>query len=405
LFYCVKFPLASETFVLNQIVSFIKMGYEVEILSVYPGDLDKLHEDYIKYELRNKVSYIFDKDISLNNKIYQLGIRAWYSIKSLVKGHFSSFNVSQFGFLSYSLVLPSLIGRMNKKLNGDIIVAHFGPCGVLANALRSSSLLQGKVVTVFHGYDLSATVLLKRYKLAYKSLFLQGDLFLPVSNMWKNRLLDMGCTEEKIGVVRMGIQLKDFPFKPRKLNTDCIRLISVCRLTEKKGIKYAISACNILNRAGYNFHYTIIGYGELLDELNKMIIDLDLKSKVDIIGFQPQSIVKKMLSNSDVFLLPSVTASNGDMEGIPVALMEAMATGLPVISSYHSGIPELIQNDYSGWLCQEGNSQEIANCIIKLIEDKVEINDIEKNARNHIELNFNQDNEYNKMATMLEHIR
>ncbi|MGK2611977.1 glycosyltransferase [Escherichia coli] len=142
-----------------------------------------------------------------------------------------------------------------------------------------------------------------------------------------------------------------------------------------------------------------------MDELNKMIIDLDLKSKVDIIGFQPQSIVKKMLSNSDVFLLPSVTASNGDMEGIPVALMEAMATGLPVISSYHSGIPELIQNDYSGWLCQEGNSQEIANCIIKLIEDKVEINDIEKNARNHIELNFNQDNEYNKMATMLEHIR
>lgn len=123
--------MASETFVLNQIVSFIKMGYEVEILSVYPGDLDKLHEDYIKYELRNKVSYIFDKDISLNNKIYQLGIRAWYSIKSLVKGHFSSFNVSQFGFLSYSLVLPSLIGRMNKKLNGDIIVAHFGPCGFL----------------------------------------------------------------------------------------------------------------------------------------------------------------------------------------------------------------------------------------------------------------------------------
>ncbi|VFS57082.1 colanic acid biosynthesis glycosyltransferase WcaL [Raoultella planticola] len=93
------------------------------------------------------------------------------------------------------------------------------------------------------------------------------------------------------------------------------------------------------------------------------------------------------------------------MEGIPVALMEAMAIGLPVISTYHSGIPELIDNDVSGWLCTERNFHEIAEILISIVKRERNLKFIEDNARSKIETSFNQVREYEKMAELLEHIR
>ena len=175
-------------------------------------------------------------------------------------------------------------------------------------------------------------------------------------------------------------------------------------MTEKKGLRYAIQACDILNKSGYRFQYDIVGYGELNAELQQLISKYGLEDKVNIIGFQPQSVVKKLLMKSDVFLLPSVTANNGDMEGIPVALMEAMAIGLPVISTFHSGIPELIENDVSGWLCDERDFQAIANILISLLKDQKDLKYIQDNARRKIELSFNQEKEYSQMANLLERL-
>ncbi|WP_117085591.1 glycosyltransferase, partial [Klebsiella pneumoniae] len=278
------------------------------------------------------------------------------------------------------------------------------PCGVLANCLRSCGVLHGKIVTVFHGYDLSATNLLNRYKGFYKRLFNDGDLFLPVSHVWESKLIEMGCDKGKISVIRMGIQIENFSFYPRPFRNEPLKIISVCRLTEKKGLRYAIQACDILNKSGYRFQYDIVGYGELNAELQQLISKYGLEDKVNIIGFQPQSVVKKLLMKSDVFLLPSVTANNGDMEGIPVALMEAMAIGLPVISTFHSGIPELIENDVSGWLCDERDFQAIANILISLLKDQKDLKYIQDNARRKIELSFNQEKEYSQMANLLERL-
>lgn len=405
LFFCIRFPLASETFVLNQVVSFIKMGYEVSILSVYPGDMDKLHEDYVRYDIKNKVSHIFENDLSTKNNFSKLGGRALFSLKALMNGRFSAFDTRRFGFLAYSLLLPSLIGCMRRKVESEIIVSHFGPCGVLANSLKQCGFLSGKIITVFHGYDLSATRLLNRYSAFYKKLFIEGDLFFPVSQVWETKLIEMGCSKEKINIIRMGIKVDEFNYTPRELSYERLRVISVCRLTEKKGLNYAIQACDILNKSGYDFNYTIIGYGDLQDSLQELINKLNLEKKVKIVGFQPQSVVKTMLMESDIFLLPSITASNGDMEGIPVALMEAMAIGLPVISTYHSGIPELIDDDFSGWLCPERDFLKIAEILISIINGERDVKYIEGNARIKIEESFNQVKEYKKMAALLEHIR
>ncbi|HHT0496714.1 TPA: glycosyltransferase [Raoultella planticola] len=403
-FFCIKFPIASETFVLKQIISFIEMGHDVNIISLYQGDMDKVHDDYYKYGIDERVDFIFASEGKKGkyNKIHTLCKRVSSSIKCILKGNFSPFNILKYRSFATNLFLPSLVGKIDKKFSSDVIVAHFGPSGVLANYLRSCGCLQGKIATVFHGYDLSAKELLNKYHGSYQDLFLEGELFLPISNLWKNKLIELGCSPGKISVIRMGIKIEDFTFLERNFSESQLKIVSVCRLIEKKGISYAINACRQLKDAGINFCYKIVGYGDLIDELQSEINKYELDDVVKIVGFQPQEVVRDILLDSHIFLLPSVTAVNGDMEGIPVALMEAMATGLPVISTYHSGIPELITNSKTGWLCPERDSASIAKALYEVIRTKEIIPDIIHNARLQIEENFNQDVEYKKMACLLE---
>jgi colanic acid/amylovoran biosynthesis glycosyltransferase len=123
----------------------------------------------------------------------------------------------------------------------------------------------------------------------------------------------------------------------------------------------AIEACRQLKARGVDFRYRILGIGPWERRLRTLIEQYQLEDYVDMPGFKPSHEVKVMLDEADVFLLPSVTGADGDMEGIPVALMEAMAVGIPVVSTVHSGIPELIQSDYSGWLVPENNAPALAD--------------------------------------------
>lgn len=403
-FFCIKFPIASETFVLNQVISFMKMGFDVNIISLYPGDMDKIHEDFKEFQVHKKVTYIFESDNS-GGKICTLLQRSFLSLKCLAKGNFTAFYFHRFKSFSKNLLLPSLAGKIKKRFEADIFIAHFGPSGVLANYLRNIGCLKGKLVTVFHGNDLSAKELLIKYKHGYQDLFCEGDYFLPISNLWRNKLIELGCSSEKISVIRMGIKVDDFPFEMRTVNNSILKIVSVCRMTEKKGLAYSINACKLLKAQGVKFDYKIVGYGELTQELQKLIIQSGLEKQVQIIGFQPQVEVKKILRHSNVFLLPSVTAANGDMEGIPVALMEAMASGLPVVSTFHSGIPELITDGKSGWLCSERDSEGIALALCKIINEKNNVSNIVVAARKQIEDNFNQKVEYGKMASLLESLK
>lgn len=405
LFFCIKFPLASETFVLNQIISFIKNGYEVEILSIYPGDFKNIHDDFYKYDLPSRTSYLYANDPSGEGRLSLLMKRSILLFKYFYKLNVQSFNIKRYGFLSYSLLLPTLSVASDKRYRADVIIAHFGHCGVIANYLRELKIISGKLVTVFHGYDLSAKELLDKYSNDYKKLFLSGDCFLPISNLWKNKLIQMGCPENLTSVIRMGIKTNDFVFQERVIDMDCIKIISVCRLTEKKGLEYAIKACKLLKEKGYKFTYKIIGYGELADHLSNLIKGLQLTDCVELTGFHPQSIVRKILSESNIFLLPSVTANNGDMEGIPVAIMEAMASGLPVITTYHSGIPELVEDSHSGWLCPERDANAIVNALIAAIENPNLYSSVAVNARSKVYECFNEHKEFNKMCSLLERVK
>lgn len=400
-FFTMRFPVSSETFVLNQVTYFIDQGYDVEIISVFPGDFTNRHAAFDHYRLAEKTHYLLPEDKSSNaDKLKQ---RLQIVLPKLLKpGTLRSLNVGRYGPQTSKLLLPAIVARAKKTFTADLFLVHFGYAGALANKLRELNVLRGKQATVFHGADISRRHILNEHKQDYRNLFSQTELLLPISHLWENKLIDMGCPPEKIQVSRMGIEPEKFNFQPRAGLHSPLRIISVARLTEKKGLGVAVEACRFLKAQGASFEYTIIGNGEMEAMLRDTIHQAGLEDCVKMVGFKPQEEIKRNLDEADIFLLPSLTASDGDMEGIPVALMEAMAVGLPVVSSDHSGIPELIEHNVSGWLAPEGDAQALGVLLLKLANSEVDIAPVVAAARKKVEKEFNQHISWRQLATLLE---
>jgi colanic acid/amylovoran biosynthesis glycosyltransferase len=164
-----------------------------------------------------------------------------------------------------------------------------------------------------------------------------------------------------------------------------LRVLSVGRFTETKGLKYAsrgVKAC----RAPVALR--LIGYGELESELRREAL-ADGANPVEFLGRMPHERVLQSMSTSDVVLLPSVVAESGDMEGIPVALMEAMARGCLVIATRHSGIPELVDSGRSGILVPEHSPGDIAEALEQIASGAHQVPALRRNARAVVERHFN----------------
>ena len=402
-FFTMRFPVASETFVLNQVTHFIDAGYEVEIISVFPGDLVNRHAAFDEYGLAAKTHYLLPEEkISIVDKLNQ---RIKLVLPKVTKPSLlRSLNVRRYGAQSSKLLLPSIVANAKQTFTADVFLVHFGYAGALANKLRELGVLKGKQATVFHGADISRRHILEEHKLDYVNLFRQSELMLPISNLWKNKLIEMGCPPEKIHVTRMGIEPEKFNFQPRQAFQTPLRIVSVARLTEKKGLDVAVKASAILKQRGGQFQYTIIGNGDQDEMMRDFIAREGMEDCVSMPGFKPQEEIRRALSEADIFLLPSKTAADGDMEGIPVALMEAMAVGLPVVSTFHSGIPELIEYNVSGWLVEEDDPEALAETLLKLSQGEVDVAPVVAAARHKVETEFNQHIAYGELAQILERL-
>ncbi|KAA5933491.1 MULTISPECIES: glycosyltransferase [Pantoea] len=402
-FFTMRFPVASETFVLNQVTHFIDAGYEVEIISVFPGDLVNRHAAFDEYGLAAKTHYLLPEEkVSIVDKLNQ---RIKLVLPKVTKPSLlRSLNVRRYGAQSSKLLLPSIVANAKQTFTADVFLVHFGYAGALANKLRELGVLKGKQATVFHGADISRRHILEEHKLDYVNLFRQSELMLPISHLWENKLIEMGCPPEKIHVTRMGIEPEKFNFQPRQAFHKPLRIVSVARLTEKKGLDVAVKASAILKQRGGQFQYTIIGNGDQDEMMRDFIAREGMEDCVSMPGFKPQEEIRRALSEADIFLLPSKTAADGDMEGIPVALMEAMAVGLPVVSTFHSGIPELIENNVSGWLVEEDDPDALAETLLKLSQGEVDVAPVVAAARHKVETEFNQHIAYGELAQILERL-
>jgi glycosyltransferase involved in cell wall biosynthesis len=146
-------------------------------------------------------------------------------------------------------------------------------------------------------------------------------------------------------------------------------IVCVARLEEKKGQRYLVEACGLLHRRDVSLHCTIVGGGPAFDQLKTLVASGGLEDVIHLAGPQTAEKVQAYLAGADVFVLPSVVTRSGNAEGIPVALMEAMAAGVPVISTSTTGIPELVVDDETGLLVAPRDSAALAEAIERLLDD------------------------------------
>ena len=384
-FFVRSFPVLSQTFVLNQVKDLVTEGVDVHVLAVNP--------------IKN------DNDVATE----VFGTRAQVNVTSILPSEHdkTSYLYMLFGFL-YCLCSPKrfrliklffyFLIRRNKFLAKDLMcivwflksrdikidncVAHFGSNGVIFDYLVKAELIEcDNLFTIFHGYEISRYDQLAIWEKLYGKL---GGKLLPISEHWKRKLVSLGVAPSRIEVVHMGVDVDRFSYNEKAASTP-LSILSVARATEKKGLHFAIEAVLM---CPLECRYTIIGDGVLLPELRNKANNHPNGHRVIFKGAQPSSVVASSLKSTDLFLLPSVRDSSGDMEGIPVSLMEAMASGVIVLSTVHSGIPELITDGESGFLVPEKDSGAISRKIVEISKNQ-NLNIIRKNARCKVADEFN----------------
>lgn len=385
-----EFPSLSQTFILSQITGLIDRGHQVDIYANVGQKQSKTHPDVENYDLLRHTHYWPPIP---ENQIWRwvkgTGLLLTHSFKDpVLLGR--SLNVLKYGkeAASFRLLYPTL-PLLKKRPAYDIIHCHFGWSGLQSAFLRDIGALRGKLITTFHGFDITTSLKLFGDRL-YDPLFRMGNLFLPISQRWQQRLIELGCDPQKIMVHRMGIDCEKFTFTPRQPDADGrIRLVTIARLVEKKGIEYGIRAVAQLAETYPNLEYHVVGDGPLRDTLSNLIQNLGVQNRVKLLGWQQDQEILEILNQAHILLAPSVTSQDGDQEGIPVALMEAMAMGLPVISTFHSGIPELIEHGSSGFLVPERDADTLASKLSYLIEHPELWPQMGHAGRSYVETHYN----------------
>jgi colanic acid/amylovoran biosynthesis glycosyltransferase len=286
-------------------------------------------------------------------------------------------------WLLYAALVLVRLGRRRF----DIVHAQFGPYGLLALKLIEIGALEGVLVTSFRGYDATKDLPANRGK--YHRLFRSGQLFLPVSASLKSRLIDAGCDASAIHVLHSGIDCAKFRYRdPVYSIGEPLRLVTIGRLVDKKGVRFAIEAVAEVLASGRSVSYSVMGDGPLAGELRHRIEELGIAGHVCLMGWKNHRDILHIMERSHVLLAPSITAEDGDEEGIPNVIKEAMAIGLPVVSTLHAGIPELVTDRESGFLVPERDVSALANKIIALHDHPETWSELARAGRRKIEAEF-----------------
>jgi len=189
-----------------------------------------------------------------------------------------------------------------------------------------------------------------------------------LSEEMRGRIINAGCPASKIRIVPLPIDLEKFQFQARAVPKDGpIRLLSVARLVEKKGIEYAIDAVAGIAYE-YDVEYLVAGDGPLRDDLEQHADQRDVSEIVDFRGWVDSDEVTRLMARSHVLLMPSVTARSGDREGTPTVLLEGQAVGLPIVSTRHAGIPEIVADGEAGYLVPERDVDELRAALRRLLD-------------------------------------
>ena len=225
-------------------------------------------------------------------------------------------------------------------------------------------------IVSFHGADVMVDMNKAAYREATLRMLGAVTLVLVRSESLRRAVVDLGCDPKKVEIQRTGIPLDEFPFRDRAIPENGEwQFVQAGRLIEKKGLPVTLRAFSTFLKQHPNATLTIAGEGPLLSELQKFARDSGIADRVSFTGFVSQEQLREIYYRSHVFVHPSQTGRDGNQEGVPNSMLEAMATGLPVFATEHGGIPEAIENGVSGVLVPEQDDEALARALLNAAQN------------------------------------
>jgi colanic acid/amylovoran biosynthesis glycosyltransferase len=388
------FPCWSETFIVREITTLIASGVDVMIVSLKSPSETMVQPD---------------AEALLPRAVHPLpagkALFAWLGAAFAHFGTLASCSAAIVARLwrepqamAKSLVTlaraTEQLGRI-RKFDPDILHAHWGTYPSTA-AWALAKMLKKPFGFTCHAHDIFIDDQLLKEKIE------GAAVPVTISNYnvdWLTRHATPAA-RERLNVVHCGVDLGALPF--RRDGREQGLIVAVGRLDPIKGFDVLIGALAELKKAGRAFRCRVIGEGPQRAELETMISRDGLGANVELVGARPQAEVRAALYAAHVFALPSVVAPDGNRDGIPVALMEAMAAGTPSISTFVSGIPELIEPDRSGLLVPPGHVAALANAIARLLDDAALCDALAAEARRKVEREFDAEREAKKLLVLME---
>ncbi len=224
------------------------------------------------------------------------------------------------------------------------------------------------VVVSFHGSDVAGSMASPSYRSSVEEMFQHASLVASRSEQLSSRVAALGCPADKLRIMRT-ILPDDIIYTPRHSPVDQVwRIVQSARLVPKKGLVTALRAFAAFAKKYPFSTFAVAGEGPMEEELRELVRELEIDDRVEFTGFLSQSELRGLFSVSHIFLHPSETA-DGDVEGIPNAMLEAMAGGMPVVATHHGGIPEVVQDGVNGLLCAERDVAGVTAALDRLASD------------------------------------
>lgn len=394
-----RFPLLTETFILREMLELERQGMALAIFPLLREQPSVRHDEVGQLAAPVHYTPFLSRSIIKANFVFmRRDIRRYFGLLwSVLKSNWGSVNlcVGALGIFPKSVYFARQVERCGIRH----VHAHYATHPALA-AYIISELTDVSFSFTVHAHD----IFLQQQMLAEK---VHRALFVvAISQFNKAYLLRYapGKPPDSIKIVHCGIEVENYGHRQGQpsAHDGAVRAVCVGSLQPYKGIKYLVLACAEVVRHVPGFRCTIIGEGADRPELEALIAELGLQETVRLAGGTPQHEVAALLGSADMFVLPSVVAPSGQMEGIPVALMEAMASRLPVVSTRLSGIPELVEDGQSGLLVPPADALALAEAILTLSGDAELRRTMGERGRQKVVMEFTLQENVARLRSLLE---
>jgi colanic acid/amylovoran biosynthesis glycosyltransferase len=282
---------------------------------------------------------------------------------------------------------PYNLVKQLKHFQPDLVHVYYGH-----KAVHYLEMLQswgGPYVVSFHGVDVSKFLDRKGYKEKLQTVFKEAKLVMGRSESLLKRLKELGCPEHKLRLNRTPVPLTHLEADLRTPPLDDQwRLVQACRLIPKKGILTLLDALAQVRLVHPKLRYILCGDGPMRSKILHYASDRGLLQNIELRGWLDQATLMEEYRKAHLFLHPSETTKEADQEGIPNSMLEAMATGLPVVATRHGGIPEAVTHGHDGLLAPERSADELARLLLRVMSDPEELKRLSANAAASVRANF-----------------